>query len=64
MDEARRLQLNRFAAMTPAERLRVAAGLSTLALRLRTGSYIGRTTPRTDALRTAWDDCRQRAGEE
>ena len=35
MDEARRLQLRRFAAMTPGERLRVGAGLSTLALRWR-----------------------------
>lgn len=33
MDEARRLQLRRFAQMTPEERLRVGAGLSTIGLR-------------------------------
>jgi hypothetical protein len=35
MDEARRLQLRRFAQMTPEERLRVAAGLSSIGLRWR-----------------------------
>jgi hypothetical protein len=35
MDEARRLQLRRFAQMTPEERLRVGAGLSSLWLRQR-----------------------------
>jgi hypothetical protein len=35
MDEARRLQLRRFAQMTPEERLRVGAGLSTIGLRWR-----------------------------
>lgn len=33
MDEARRLQLRRFAQMTPEERLRVGAGLSTIGMR-------------------------------
>jgi len=33
MDEARRLQLRRFAQMTPEERLRIGARLSTLYLR-------------------------------
>jgi len=33
MDEARRLQLQRFAQMTPEERLRVGAGLSTIGMR-------------------------------
>ena len=35
MDEARRLQLRRFAQMTPEERLRVGAGLSTIGMRWR-----------------------------
>ena len=35
MDEARRLHLRRFAQMTPEERLRVGAGLSTIGLRWR-----------------------------
>ncbi len=35
MDEARRLQLQRFARMTPEERLRVGSGLSTIGLRWR-----------------------------
>ena len=33
MDEVRRLQLRRFAQMTPEERLRVGAGLSTIGMR-------------------------------
>jgi hypothetical protein len=54
MDEARRLQLRRFAQMTPEERLRVGAGLSSLYLRQRReretrGAFVKPFNNRTDA---------------
>jgi len=51
MDEARRLQLRRFAQMTPEERLRVGAGLSTIGMRWRSDREARRAASPTSPYR-------------